>query len=334
MTQMLYGRFPTQPDHPSAKPVSRLVQGSAFITAATIAEAKALFDAVFEMGCTAFDTAQSYSGGHSERALGDWMAARGNREQVFILSKCCHPNQDRDRVTPYDITADLHDSLARLKTDYIDLYLLHRDDTAVPVSVIVDTFNEHLQSGKIRAYGGSNWTAWRVQEANAYAVANGLVGLTAVSPQFSLAVPATPPWPGCISVSGAAGQAEREWYARQNIPLFTWSSVAAGFFSGRFTPENLDSFDFWLDKVCVDSYCTPDNFARLERAQQLAAERGLTPMQIAVAYVLNSSPHIFPIIGSRTPEEFKMNLTAVTCPLSPDEIRWLESGNGQTGLIK
>ncbi|HUM70305.1 MAG TPA: aldo/keto reductase, partial [Chloroflexota bacterium] len=166
----------------------------------------------------------------------------------------------------------------------------------------------------------------RVQAANQYAAANGLVGLTAVSPQFSLAVPAIPPWPGCISVSGDAGQVERDWYARQHIPLFTWSSVAAGFFSGRFTPDNLDSFDFWLDKVCVNSYCTPDNFARLERATQLAAERNLTPMQIAVAYVLNTSSHIFAIIGSRTPDEFAMNLTAVTCTLSPDEIRWLESG--------
>jgi aryl-alcohol dehydrogenase-like predicted oxidoreductase len=217
--------------------------------------------------------------------------------------------------------------LARLQTDYIDLYLLHRDDTAVPVSLIVDTFNEHLQADKIRAYGGSNWTAKRVQEANTYATANGLVGLTAVSPQFSLAVPSQPPWPGCISVSGPAGQTEREWYASQGIPLFTWSSVAAGFFSGRFTPDNLDSFTYWLDKVCVASYCVPENFARLERANHLAAERGLTATQIAVAYVLNVSPQIFPIIGSRTPAEFQMNLTAVSCTLSTDEIRWLESGD-------
>jgi aryl-alcohol dehydrogenase-like predicted oxidoreductase len=229
-------------------------------------------------------------------------------------------------VTPYDITADLHDSLARLQTDYIDLYLLHRDDLAVPVSVLVDTFNEHLQAGKIQAYGGSNWTAVRVREANAYAAANGLVGMTAVSPQFSLAVPTQPPWPGCISVSGAAGQAERDWYASQHIPLFTWSSVASGFFSGRFRPDNLESFDFWLDKVCVDAYCTPDNFARLERASKLAAERGLTPMQVAVAYVLNAGPHIFAIIGSRSPAEYQMNLTAVNCTLTADEIRWLESG--------
>jgi len=327
MTEMLYGRFPTLSSPAINKPVSRLVQGTAFINASNIAEVPALFDAVFEMGCTAFDTAQSYSGGNSERVLGKWMASRGNREQLFILSKCGHPNQDRDRVTPFDITADLHDSLARLQTDTIDLYLLHRDDLTVPVSVIVNTFNEHLQAGKIRAYGGSNWTAVRVQEANAYAAAQGLVGMTAVSPQFSLAVPAKPPWPGCISVSGEAGQAEREWYASQNIPLFTWSSVAAGFFSGRFTPDNLDSFDFWLDQVCVDSYCTPDNFARLERARELAAARGLTPVQVAVAYVLNAFPHIFAIIGSRKPEEFQMNLAAVTCQLSPAEIRWLESGD-------
>lgn len=328
ITQMIYGRIPSQTGHTNPKPVSRLVQGTASsVDSSNPAEALALFDAVFEMGCTAFDTAHSYSGGNSERILGEWMATRGNREQVFILSKCGHPNQDRQRVTPFDITADLHDSLARLRTEYIDLYLLHRDDTAVPVSVVVETFNEHLRAGKIRGYGGSNWTAARVREANDYAAVHGLVGFAASSPQFSLAVPAKPPWPDCVSISGEPGRADREWYASQRMPLFTWSSVAAGFFTGRFTPDNLDSFTFWLDRVCADAYCTPENFARLERTKQLAVEKELTPTQLALAYVLNQSPDIFALVGSRSPEEFAQNVTAVSCTLTETEMKWLETGD-------
>lgn len=319
ITEMLYGRIPGNP-----KPISRLVQGTAFVNSGNAADAMSLFDAVLAMGCTAFDTAHAYGGGQSERILGEWMQTRGVREQVFILSKCGHPNQDRTRVTPFDITADLHDSLARLRIDTIDLYLLHRDDLTMPVGVIVETFNEHLQAGKIRAYGGSNWSAARIQEANTYAAAHGLVGFAASSPQFSLAVPAKPPWPDCLSVSGEPGRADRAWYAAQPMPLFTWSSVAAGFFSGRFTPDNLDTFTYWLDQVCVETYCTPANFGRLQRTSQLAAERGLTSMHIALAYVFNQPLDVYALVGSRSAEEFADNARAITCQLTPDEIAWLE----------
>lgn len=321
MTQMPYGRFPH-----STKQISRLVQGTAALEAGGEREAMALYDAIFERGCTAFDTAHAYAGGLAERVLGEWMETRGNREQVFILSKCAHPNRDRNRVTPFDISADLHDSLARLRTDYIDLYLLHRDDTAVPVGILIETFNEHLQAGKLRAFGCSNWTVDRIQEANDYAAAHGLMGFSASSPQFSLAAPFKPLWPGCISISGADGRAEREWYAAQQMPLFVWSSLAAGFFSGRFTPDNLHSFTFYLDKVCVESFCDEANFARLERATSLGREKGLTAVQIAVAYVLNQPQTIFALAGSRSVDEFTMNSEAASCVLSPAEMNWLESG--------
>lgn len=321
MNEALYGRIPS-----SDKPISRIVQGTAAFTLAAKAENIALLDAIFEMGCTAIDTAHSYSGGYSERFIGEWMQTRDNREAVFILSKGCHPSDDRKRVTPFDLTADLHDSLARLRTDYIDLYLMHRDDTAVPVGVLVDTMNAHLQAGKIRAYGGSNWTIARIQEANAYAAANGLVGFAASSPQFSLGVPTKPPWPDCETVSGAAEASGRAWYAQQQIPLFPWSSLAAGFFSGRFNRQSQGPYDFWLDNICYESYFSDDNFDRLDRANQMAAEKGLTLPQLALAYVLNQPQPIFALVGQRSPEEFAINLEAVACRLSVAELQWLENG--------
>lgn len=322
MTQMKYGRI-----RQSNKQISKIVQGTAHFRTQTKQEHLTLLDQVYEMGCTSVDTGQSYGKGESERILGEWMEARNRRDNIFVLSKCCHPTIDRNRVTPFDITADLHDSLARLRTDHIDLYLMHRDDLCVPVGLLVERFNQHLQEGKILAYGGSNWSTARIQEANQYAEANNLVGFATSSPQFSLAEPAIPPWPGCLSISGPKGESERRWYQEQQMPLFVWSSLATGFFSGRFSPENKNSYlndeSFWLDKVCAKAFCTPDNFELLHRVRQLAQEKNLSLAQIAIAYVINHSLQPFALIGSRTAQEFSENLTAVSCKLSTTEIQWL-----------
>src|SRR6185436_11297422 len=183
------------------KPVARLAQGTVQLSSANLDAGFALLDGVFAQGGTTFDTAQVYGGGDSERTLGRWLQERGLRDQVVIIGKGAHHNEDRHRVTPFDITADLHDSLARLKTERIELYLLHRDDPTVPVGPIVNVLNEHLQAGKIGAFGGSNWSVERIQEANTYAAANGMVPFVASSPNFSLAEQIRPPWPNCVSIS-------------------------------------------------------------------------------------------------------------------------------------
>ncbi|MEZ4634705.1 MAG: aldo/keto reductase [Caldilineaceae bacterium] len=85
-------------------------------------------------------------------------------------------------MTPTTSPRDLHDSLARLQVDFVDLYLLHRDNPAVPVGPIVEVLNEHHKAGKIGAFGGSNWSPARIAEANAYAAANGLKPFVASSP--------------------------------------------------------------------------------------------------------------------------------------------------------
>lgn len=325
MAEMRYGRIPQ-----SNKSISRIVQGTAFLKTETKAEHFAYLDQIYERGCTAVDTGQSYGKGESERVLGEWMQSRNIRENIFVLSKCCHPTIDRDRVTPFDITADLHDSLARLRTDYIDLYLLHRDDVTKPVGPLVERFNQHIREGKILAYGGSNWTPRRIAEANDYAQQHGLVGFAASSPQFSLAAPAIEPWPGCLSIGGTKGTADCQWYQQEKMPLFVWSSLATGFFSGRFTKENRATFlaeeTYWLDKVCAEAFCTDENFALLQRVTQLATEKKATLAQIAVAYVLNHQLQPFAVIGSRKIKEFTENLTAVSIHLNAQEIDWL-TGN-------
>jgi aryl-alcohol dehydrogenase-like predicted oxidoreductase len=316
---MKYGKIPG-----IEKRVSRLVQGTVMVKSQEIEKSFALLDAVWELGCTTFDTAAVYGTGDNERTVGRWIAERGIREKVVLIGKGAHPNADRKRVTPFDITSDIHDSLARFKTEYIDLYLLHRDDPSAPVGPIVQVLNEHKKAGRIRAFGGSNWSHERVREANAYAASHGLEGFVASSPNFSLAEQAKEPWAGCLTISGAQGEAARQWYAKGKLALFTWSSLAGGFFSGRFRRDNLASFDTYLDKLCVECYCVERNFQRLDRARELAREKDLSVAQVALAYVRNQPLNIFALVGCASGGEFRENIDALDVKLTDAEMAWLD----------
>ena len=320
---MNYGRVPGVD-----KPVARIVQGTVMIRSEEEGQEErsfALLDEVFAQGGTTFDTAHQYGGGDCERTLGRWVRDRGLREEVVVIGKGAHHNEDRKRVTTFDITADIYDSLARLDFDHIDLYLLHRDDPSVPVGPIVEALSEHKEEGRIHAFGGSNWRPERLREANDYARENGLTPMVASSPNLSLAVQVEEPWPDCVSISGH--KEDRCWYEETRMPLFTWSSLAGGFFSGRFTRDNLDAFEAYLDRICVETYCYEENFGRLDRAGVLASEKGLTVPQVALAYVLAQPLEVFALVGCNTAEEFRANVEAGAVVLTPEEIAWLENGD-------
>lgn len=306
------------------KPVSRLVQGTMLLGSDVEADSFALLDAVVEAGCTAFDVAHVYGGGAAERMFGRWLRDRGVREQIVIVGKGAHHNADRARVTPFDIAADLHDSLARMQVEQIDLYLLHRDDPAVPVGPIMEALNHWQRAGLITAFGASNWHHERIDEANRYALEHDLMPFAASSPNFSLADQREAPWPGCVTISGPAGAAVRAWYTHASMPLITWSSLAGGFWSGRFRRDNVDTFTHDADRLCIRCYASPENFERLDRATALAAAKNVTLPQIALAYVLNQPLPIFALVGCRTGAEFRANAAAGAITLTDGELAWLD----------
>ncbi len=317
---MQYGSIPGV-----EKSVSRLVLGTMIISIRDKDRSFGLLDTVFALGCTAFDTAHGYAAGDSERGLGQWMVKRGNRDNVVVITKGCHHNADRNRVTPFDLTSDLHDSLARLQTDYIDLYLLHRDDPSVSVGPMVEALNEHLTAGRIRAFGGSNWTHRRIAEANEYAQAHGLTPFVASSPNYGLAEQIQDPWGrGCVTISGPQNREARAWYAANQMPVFAYSSLARGLFSGRVTPENWSQTQSMLDQACLTAYCHEPNFRRLERALAFAREKSVSVPQLVLAFMFGSGLDVFPIVGAASGQEYADNARAFDIMLTEEERSWLD----------
>ncbi|MDE0299486.1 MAG: aldo/keto reductase [Candidatus Poribacteria bacterium] len=298
-----------------AKPITRIVIGTLVFSPHKEVTGEELLDDFFAAGGNAIDTAHAYGGGDSERVIGAWLKTRDNREEVFLIDKGAHhtPKVPRPRLNPQEIKCDLDESLDRLHTDYIDLYLLHRDDPQIPVATIVDYLNQEIESGRILAFGASNWTHQRIQEANEYAAQNGLIGFAVSSSNLSLAVPMEAMWPGVLSASEEA----QRWHRDNDFPLLSWSSQARGFFSGQFTPENRD------DENMVRVYYNSDNFERLRRAHELGSSIGYSAIQISLAYVIHQPYPTLPIVGPCTRVELDSSLEALEIELSDDQIRWL-----------
>jgi predicted dehydrogenase/aryl-alcohol dehydrogenase-like predicted oxidoreductase len=306
-SNMKYGRIPGVD-----KEMSRLIMGCD--NQVNMTHAAVMFDDWYAKGGNAFDTSFIYGGGRQEQLLGRWMESRGVRDQCVTIAKGLHTPD----CYPARLGHELPKSLERLRTTYTDLYVMHRDNPAVPVGEFVAVINDHIKAGRIKAWGGSNWTPARFEEAVTYAKQHGLQAPIAISNNFSLARMIKPIWAGCIASSDNATQA---WHAahKDDVVLLPWSSQARGFFvPGVAAPDKLDN------KEVVETWYSPDNFERQKRAFALAEQKGVTPINIALAYVLNQPFTTFPLIGPRQLSETRTSLPALDIVLSPQELKWLD----------
>lgn len=297
------------------RPVARLVLGSMHLGDHDMEALRKLLDAYIEAGGNAVDSARIYRGGGTERGLGQYMRERGCREELTLIGKGGHPGPDGPRLRPEDLDDDLAVSLDRLGVETIDIYLLHRDDPSIPAGELIDYLNRKKSEGLIGAFGGSNWTSARIEEANAYAAANGLEGFVVSSPQLSLAKAKEPRWPGCVSVTSSE---ELAWYERTQMCLLSWSSQAGGFFTGRFARGAVN------DPEMARVYDSPENWERLDRAQRLARGRGASANEIALAWVLRQPFPTFAVIGPQNAQELHASAKALEVALTPEEAAWLD----------
>jgi aryl-alcohol dehydrogenase-like predicted oxidoreductase len=291
--------------------VSRLGIGSIKFNTDFANETASLLDAYQVAGGNLIDTAEIYGRGKSEQAIGQYLKLRAARKDWTILTKAC---VDIDLVRPDYIRSAVPRSLERLQTEYIDLFVLHRDDPSVPVGEIVDVLNELVQAGLIRAFGGSNWTIARLGEAKCYAEKNRLMGPCLSSPHLGLATPNEPTWAGCTH----ATIADLDWYAEQGMPVFGWSAQCRGFFSAESGPANTSN----PEQVRV--YHSKKNFEKLARARELAFKRRVEPVQIALAWVLNQRATTVALVGPNSVKELQIAVGGVDITLNSDEMAFLE----------
>ena len=276
----------------------------------------AMFDHFFSQGGNVFDTAYIYNEGKSDLYLGSWIDARGLREEVVVLGKGAHtPDCTPDKIRP-----QLDETLSRMSASYLDIYCLHRDNEDLPVEGFIDTLNELKDEGLVSVFGASNWSLKRFKEANDYALSTGKEPFTVLSNNFSLAHMNNPVWPGCFSCS----EDDYLKYLTDNqISIFPWSSQARGFF--------LDTQEFTALAHVADPnreeqdrvWGSADNLERRKRCFDLAEEKDVDPIQMALAFVLNQDFPSFPLIGPRNFFETESSLQATQIEVSSEEISWL-----------
>lgn len=320
-SQMKYSEIPYV-----KKPVSRIIFGTSMSPFLDNKDGFEILDAMLELGVTTFDTARCYLG--AEESFGRWIQARQNRDRIVILSKCGHPGLlGNKRVSEKEMRKDLKKSLSCLQTDYIDIYVLHRDDPAVPAGEIVEIFNSFYAEGRIGAFGGSNWTYERIEAANEYAYKKNLIPFTVSSPNFGLADQMEDPWGGgCVSISGPGKKPARQWYKKTQMPVIAYSSLGHGLFSGKLKSNDLSRAAQILDPNGMKGYGYKENFERLRRCEEMAEEKKVSVAQLAMAWIFSRSLNVFAVVSTSKKERMADNIQALHITLSEEECVYLDEG--------
>lgn len=252
-----------------------------------------IMDSFLDRGGSILDTAAVYGMGVSEQTIGEWMKSRGTRHRVVISTKGGHPSLPdwSRRITEADIRADMEDSLRYLQTDCVDLYFLHRDDENLPVEVIMPILDRLVREGKAQSIGASNWTVSRINEANAFARANGIAEFS-VSQIFHNAA--------IINTEGvydptlvAMDAVQYEGYALSGMPVMAYTSQAQGLFS-HIRDKGLTG----LADSMVRTYVNPATLARAEKILSVSAQTGISPTAVSLTYLLHDQKvKTYPILG-------------------------------------
>jgi aryl-alcohol dehydrogenase-like predicted oxidoreductase len=279
----------------------------------------AVLDAYVAGGGNFIDTADSYSawvpghtGGESEVIIGEWTAARDNRASVIIATKVSSHPQFRG-LSPKNVLAGADASLARLRTDYIDLYFAHRDDPEVPVAEAAGAFHELAVAGKIRHIGLSNFTAPRLREWFAVAAAEGFAPPVVLQPHYNL-------------VERAQYESElAPVVAELGLSVLPYYALASGFLAGKY--RTASDHAGAARQPGAARYLTPTGLAVLAALDSISADRGVEPAAIALAW-LRTRPNVSaPLASARTADQLGPLLASATLDLTADEIKTLDTAS-------
>ncbi|HWV84369.1 MAG TPA: aldo/keto reductase [Capillimicrobium sp.] len=272
----------------------------------------AVLDAYAAAGGNFVDTADSYSrwvpghsGGESEALIGEWMAERGNRDDMVIATKV------RGTLTAENVRAAAEASLRRLRTDRIDLYYIHYDDPDTPLEETLGAFDALVRDGKVRHVAASNFTADRLAEALAVADREGFARFAALQPHFNLL--------------------EREYEAelqplcqREAIACLPYFALARGFLTGKYRPGTT------VDSPRAEgaaAYLDARGEAVLAALDELAAAHGVSHAAIALAWLAQQPTVAAPIASARSVEQLGDLLQMTQVRLSGDDLARLDAAS-------
>lgn len=273
----------------------------------------ALFDFFFERGGNILDTAPGYCDGTSEKHIGEWMKLRGNRKDVRISTKACHAFAgEPSRLTLKDMMEDLELSLSQLQTDYVDLFWIHNDDPTKPVEEIMDAVDEVARTGRVNAIGCSNWKIDRIEAANRYAREKGKTCFFANQSQWSLARP-NPRYAQQYNAITMDDESY-DWYLKNDLTVFAFSSVAQGFFSIA-AKGGIEA----LSERTKDFFLNDDNLKRLEHVKTFMKKYEVPASWPVLGYITNNRLKGVAITSATDVEILAETLSAADMQMTVDE---------------
>jgi len=269
-------------------------------------ETRAVVEAALEAGITFFDTAEAYGNeGGSERLLGENL--EGRREQVVLATKFGW-RQDAGQGSAENVRRSVSGSLEGLRTDYIDLYYLHRPDSTTPIAETLQALHEFVQAGTVRAIGCSNFSAEQVSEADRVAREQGTTRFTVLQNHYNL-------------LRRDDDQDVLPLCRELGVAYVPYFPLASGLLTGKYRRGEPAPEGTRLSGRQIDE----EQFDRIETLTRFAEERGHTLLELAIA-ALASAPGIASVIaGATKPEQVRANAAAAGWWLSEDELSALAS---------
>jgi aryl-alcohol dehydrogenase (NADP+) len=277
-------------------------------------DARQHFKIALDAGINFFDTADVYSAGQSEEITGAYLREMASREEIVLATKAhgpMGPGRNQRGLSRKHIIHACENSLRRLGMDYIDLYQIHRWDPVTPIEETLEALDSLVRAGKVRYLGTSSVAAWQLSKALYLAKENGWHRFVSMQNHYNLVY----------------REEERETIPLcmdQGLAIIPWSPLARGFLTGTRNRESGTTQRSQVDTFAKDMYYREDDFAVVEAVAALAKQRGVSPAQVACAWVLQAPGVTAPIIGATKTRHLEELIASVDLKLSAEEVAALE----------
>lgn len=284
-----------------------------------------LLDRFVDAGLNAIDSADAYpiwapgnQGGESETIIGNWLkTSPGRREKIVIITKVGSKlAEDKKGLSAKRILAAAEDSLRRLQTDYIDVYLSHQPDPETPVEETLRAYENLIQQGKVKAIGASNYSATQLREALMIASEKGISRYQVLEPEYNL-----------YDRSSYEGEL-RDLCIEKGLGVITYYSLASGFLSGKYRSH--DDLGKSVRGQGVRKYLNDRGFRILDALDRVAASHNATPAEVALAWLIAREGVTAPIASATNIQQVDSLIRAARLTLTASDIDLLNTASEKT----